>query len=149
LLGKGDCRDCPVAVFDFDGVLVFLDGEMWDNPDGLSCLKDAVKRGLIVYVVSGRRKRDLHLVKSFLRRHSVSLPDKQLILRTKHVSEIDHKLEAAYKVLEREGCIGEWHDDNPYVLDSMRKIVCRALVLYVRGKPFNYHGRSLLSCIER
>ena len=151
---------CPVFVFDFDGVIVYThespldtliqssETELTPRPIGLKALKEALVTGF-VYIVSGRPKRDLHTIKQVLRRIGVN-PGllRGLLLRPSSISsETDWKLLALREILEKEGCIGEYHDDNPYALSAARNLVKHGLIIHLRDKCEPYTGYSILdSC---
>lgn len=151
---------CPVFVFDFDDVIVYTHESPLDTliqpseagltprPIGIKALKEALAAGS-VYIVSGRPKRDSHLIKQVLLRMGVNPGSlRGLLLRPSSISsEIDWKLLALREILEREGCIGEYHDDNPYALSAARNLVKHGLIIHLRDKCEPYKGYSILeSC---
>ena len=150
-----DC-DCDVIVLDFDGVLVeTLDVYEWAPEHvrardlGLLLLQN-IPRHTKIYLVSGRSSKWLYLIKETLTSMGVSLSRIKFCLNQGR-SEIDHKLFCAERILEKEGCIYEWHDDNPYVLESLKRYVCGALVFHQGGKCWVIKGSSRLGqlCNER
>ncbi len=144
--------ECDVIVFDFDGVLV--DYNLRPRPLGVSLLKEAVKGGLVVYIVSGRLKDELYTVKNALKDMDIKTNKlKDILLRpSSRLSEKNWKLMAYSRIIDKEGCIAEVHEDNPYVLSSIRKLGIETLVLHVyegsercevlKGKP------RLFACIN-
>ena len=151
---------CLVFVFDFDGVIVYtpestLDTliqsseiELTPRPIGIRALKEALIAGS-VYIVSGRPERDSYIIKRTLRLIGVNpgLLSGLLLRPPSILSEIDWKLTALREILEKEGCIGEYHDDNPYALSAARNLVKHGLIIHLRDKCGPYKGYSILdSC---
>jgi len=138
-------EECDVIVFDFDGVLANKD--LRPRSLGVSLLKEAVKRGFSVYIVSGRLKEELHIIKDFLKSINIKPSSLQaIILRTSsNVSEKNWKILTYNRIIDKEGCIAEVHDDNPYVLDSVRRFNINTLVLHLFDHCEILKGRSKLS----
>ncbi len=141
--------DCNVLVFDFDGVIVEpVSLYEWDpsnivpRPLGLTLLTRALDVG-VVYIVSGRSISWENYLKKFLKENGISIRNIHFCLRESPLGELDHKLKCSLSLLEREGCILEWHDDNRYVLDSIRKRVCGGLVLHYSDKCEIIYGKSI------
>ncbi len=134
--------ECPVFVFDFDGVL-FAGGIV--RGIGVEALLEAVSIGGVIYIVSGRRRWDRRLIDSVLR--SVRVPRssiRDIIVRDRG-GEVDHKLEAYRVIAYSEDCIGEIHDDNPEALWPARRLVSRGLVLHYNDYCEAIHGYTILS----
>ncbi|MEB3760458.1 MAG: hypothetical protein GSR72_04865 [Desulfurococcales archaeon] len=150
-----DC-DCDVIVLDFDGVLVEpVDVYEWAPEHvrarnlGLLLLQN-IPHHMKIYIVSGRSAKWLYFIKDTLKSMGVSLSRMEFCLNRER-SEIDHKLYCAERILEKEGCIYEWHDDNPYVLESLKRYVCGALVIHRGEGCWVIKGSSRLGqlCNER
>ena len=149
-MSAGDLNNgeaCEVFIFDFDGVLAkAAEGEA-PAPRllGISLLRTATARG-IVYIYTGRHCRERDLILSLLREWGIR-PSRinGILCRSSGVSEVDAKLGHLARVLEVEGCIGEVHDDNPYILSSIRRHTrFHALVLHYDDSCEVIQGRSLL-----
>ncbi len=150
-----DC-DCDIIVLDFDGVLVEpLSTYEW-APENVRVrdlgrlILRSIPQHMKIYLVSGRSAKWLNFIKDTLTAIGVSLSRIEFCLNRKK-SEIDHKLFCAERILEKEGCVYEWHDDNPYVLESLKRYVCGALVLHQGGRCWVIKGSSRLGqlCSER
>ncbi|BAN89930.1 hypothetical protein [Aeropyrum camini] len=134
---------CGVVVFDFDGVLAETSGgEVRQRPLGVVLARRLIGRGYRVYIVSGRPDREEGLIKRLLREWCIPLAGvRGILLRRSGVGEVDHKLESIMQIEAREGCVGEVHDDNPYVLEALRRRA-ETLVLHtpqgcevLKGRP--------------
>ncbi len=141
-------EECDVIVFDFDGVLVNED--LRPRHLGVSLLKEAIEKGFSVYIVSGRPKEEIHIIKDFLKNINVRPGSlRAIMLRSStNISERDWKILAYNKIIDKEGCIAEVHDDNPYVLGSIKKFNVGALVLHLPDRCEILKGRSRLSSCD-
>ncbi|GBF09243.1 hypothetical protein apy_09680 [Aeropyrum pernix] len=143
LHGGPPTSECRTVVFDFDGVMAEgFQGEVRPRPLGVALARRLIGRGYRVYVVSGRPEQERSLIARLLREWCIPLGGvRGIILRRRGVGEVDHKLESIMEVEAREGCVREVHDDNPYVLEALRRRV-ETLVLHtpngcevLKGKP--------------
>ena len=135
---------CLVFVFDFDGVLA-----RGDEPRelGVRFLAKAVKLGGRVYIVSGRRPRDRGVIRTILKEAGIGLNRLRGLYLREAGSEEAFKLEVYREIYDREGCIGEIHDDNPEALWPARKLVDHGLILHYDDYCEVLYGYSILdSC---
>lgn len=137
---------CRVIVFDFDGVL-YREGDV--RGLGIALVAEALSRGFRVYIVSGRRVRDLPLVKSILREAGVPPGRLSGIMLRDRGSEAWFKLSAYSSIVDSEGCILEIHDDNAEALWPARRIVSGGLVLHYNGYCSVIYGSTVFeACRE-
>lgn len=117
---------------------------------GVECLVYLLDSGYSVYIHSGRRRVDAGRLRAALRMAGVPLSRVSgVLLRDRPVAEADWKLYTASEILSREGCIGEAHDDNPYVLAALRRTVA-AGVLHEGDSCFTVYGSTAVPwCRER
>jgi hypothetical protein len=145
---RGDrLEECMVFVFDYDGVIV-SEGE--PRSLGVEALREALSIGGRVYLVTGRRERNVHAIRSLLR--SLAIPHQRIagVITRGKGSEVSHKLEAYREISDHEGCIGEIHDDNPEALWPARRLVSRGLILHYDNYCEAIYGYSMLrACRER
>ena len=130
----GGDDQCLVAVFDVDGVLLEADPlglGVRPRPLGIEALRELLEQGFRVYIVTGRpagrRGETLYQLRA------AGVPVERLagvLMDEWGVGELASKLRNIERVLEREGCIGEVHDDNPEVLSSVGR---RAYALILHG----------------
>ena len=116
---------CIAAVMDFDGVLARTStlGAVEPRGLGFEVARSLASAGLKLYVVTGRGPRDRGLVASLLRRGGFPLARLGgIMVNELGVGEVEWKLEAAMEIAGREGCVAEVHDDNEYVLGSLRRL---------------------------
>ncbi|MCE4604707.1 MAG: HAD family hydrolase [Aeropyrum sp.] len=144
--GPPSDEECPAVILDFDGVLA-VEGPLGPEPRrlGLEILAEALSLGLKVYIVSGRREADRPVVERLLA--EAGAPAGRLagvVLRSSRKTEVDHKLDSILRVEAREGCVAEMHDDNPYVLHSVRRHV-KAGVLHHGEQCTVLYGVALTS----
>lgn len=129
-----------MIVFDFDGVLYDDDGA---RRLGVVLLRKALEDGYRVYIVSGRRRRDLPIIRSVLEENGIGIRRLASILLRDRGSETGFKLEAYTRVLDLEHCILEIHDDNPEALWPARRMVTGALVLHHNEECSVLYGSSV------
>jgi len=132
--------ECDVIVFDFDGVLYSGEGA---RRLGVELLRKALEDGYRVYIVSGRRRRDLPIIRSVLEESGIGIRRLAGILLRDRGSETGFKLEAYTRVLDLESCILEIHDDNPEALWPARRMVTRGLVLHHNEECSVLYGSSV------
>ena len=143
-MAAGKMEECMVFVFDYDGVLS-VEGE--PRRLGVRLLLEALDLDGRVYIVSGRPRYERDVIVRFLREQGVSPSRVRGIILRGRGSEEYHKLEAYRVVADREGCLGEIHDDNPEALWPARRIVARGLILHYDEYCEPLHGHSILpSC---
>ena len=134
--------ECTVAVFDVDGVL--LSNQDSARPVGVKSLLFLLDAGYRVYIHSGRSRREAGSLRRALREAGIPLSRVAgLLLRDRPVPEVDWKLYSAGLVVDREGCIGEAHDDNPYVLAALRRTVITG-VLHEGSSCLVLYGSSIV-----
>jgi len=139
-------QDCMVFAFDYDGVLAYPGGE--PRPLGLRALLEALGLGP-VYIVSGRHASDRGEMLALLRREGVPVSRLAgVILRVKG-DEAWHKLEAYRGIVDREGCLGEAHDDNPEILYAARRLVSRGAILHYNDRCEPLIGYTILNSCRR
>ncbi len=133
--------DCHVYIFDVDGVLVYPWGE--PRPLGFKALSWALADGA-VYIVSGRPARERGLLTRLLRSISVKpgLIAGYYLRQDPGIGEVEHKLSSVQDILSTEGCILEVHDDNPRVLDSLRRLVTGGLILHYNDNCEAVYGST-------
>lgn len=143
----GGFEECMVFVFDFDGVLAvpLEEGMVAPRARGLKALKEATGMGA-VYVLTGRRVNEKSIITSLLSGAGIGLSGVSIITRSTGDSrrEVDYKISAMEDIYGIEGCIGELHDDNPYVLASARRRVIRGGVLHYDDICEPLYGYSVL-----
>jgi len=138
--------ECDVIVFDFDGVL--YDGESARRL-GVGLLKRALEQGYRVYIVSGRHRRDLPIIRRVREGSGVGIGRLASILLRDRGSETGFKLEAYTRVLDLESCILEIHDDNPDALWPARRMVTGGLILHHNEECSVLYGSSIFEeCME-
>ncbi len=135
--------ECDVYVFDYDGVLVYA-GTGEPRRVGIDALLEATRIG-VAYLVSGRPTHERSIILATLRDAGVPVSKLGGVVLRSRGSEAWHKLEAYMTIRDREGCIGEIHDDNPEVLYPARRLVERGLILHYDDHCEPLHGYSLLS----
>ncbi len=144
---SGGSEECMVFVFDFDGVLAvpLEEGMVAPRARGLEALKEATGMG-VVYVLTGRSVNEKSIITSLLSESGVSLSGVSIITRSTGDSrgEVNYKISAMEDIYGVEGCIGELHDDNPYVLASARRRVIRGGVLHYDDICEPLYGYSVL-----
>jgi hypothetical protein len=142
--------ECLVFVFDFDGVLAVNNerGEVVARPAGTEAIREALSLG-VVYILTGRRRAERGLIMSLLAREGVNVARVSIVARgaRDRRSEVDYKSSSLLEILNAEGCVGEVHDDNPYVLEAVRRHVSRGGVLHhERGCEPLYGSTILAAC---
>ncbi len=138
-------EECNIIVLDFDGVVVKENLEIREI--GRRILSEAKRMGLRIYIVTGRHKREVPEIRRILREAGGRAID--ILARPEHgIAERDWKLSAYEEVLDKEGCIAEIHDDNPYVLESARRLGINALVLHSNETCEVIYGKSVFSFCE-
>ena len=137
--------ECPVFIFDFDGVL--YSGGMIRSV-GVEALLEAVSIGGVIYIVSGRRRWDKRVIINVLKGLRVPQSSIHGIIVRSRGGEVDHKLEAYRIIMYNEDCIGEIHDDNPEALRPARRLVERGLVLHYSNYCVAIHGYTILSACK-
>lgn len=138
---------CDVFVFDLDGVLI-MPSEEGVKPRrlGISLLNLAIEVG-VAYIFSGRPRSERGEILLHLREGGANVGGvKALLLKPRPgIGEIPWKLEAFEEILSTEGCVGEVHDDNPYVLSALRRRVDYGLVLHYDSDSYEVvYGYSRL-----
>ncbi len=135
-----------VFVFDYDGVIYDREGI---RSKGIEALQEAISLAGIIYIVTGRWRKEEKTIRRVLVEAGVSHNKVKRIITRRRGSEIAHKLEAYTSIIDYEGCIGEIHDDNPEVLWPARRLVTRGLILHHNNECEPIHGYTLLdSCRE-
>ncbi len=139
-------EDCSVFVFDFDGVLAASTegGRIVAREAGISALREALGVGT-VYVLSGRVSQEKWIIKALLSQEGLYRGVKVVTRRPGDKrSEVDYKLSELLRILEVEGCIGEIHDNNPYVLEAARRHVLRGGILHYDNTCEPLYGFTVL-----
>lgn len=125
-------EECRVAVFDIDGVLLESDGFGGYRVRmlGVMALRELLSLGYRVYVVTGRpASRRGETLEQLAEAGVTAARLSGIYFDEWGVGEIAAKLRWVEHIMSKEGCIGEYHDDNPSVLEAVGRRA-RSLILH-------------------
>ncbi len=146
-------EECFVAVLDVDGVLLRrgIGGEVEVRRLGVEVARSLAEAGYRLHVHTGRRPGDRGLVLSLLREAGFPLSSTVCLMfrGERGVGEVEWKLSALQEALEREGCVGEIHDDNPEVLEAARRMVGGAVLHWDEYCGLLYGSTAAPQCRRR
>jgi len=142
-------EECMVAVFDVDGVLLESDvfGGYRARELGVAALRELLSLGYRVYVVTGRpaSRRD-ETVKQLAEAGVTVGRLSGIYFDEWGVGEVAAKLRWLERIMSKEGCIGEYHDDNPSVLEAVGRRAGSLILHYPWGCEAMWGHSASMAC---